>query len=66
MVAQLAKIFFAQAKQRRAIKFGISADVVIGVRMQCFAVFVLPHFMGVVAALEVDGLRAPVFFSLRT
>ena len=61
----LAKIFFAQPEKRRAIEFGVAADVVIGVRMQLVPVGVPPKLFGVVAALRIHLQRVPVFFLAR-
>ena len=42
MMVNLAEVFLAQAKQRRAVKLRVAADIVVRVRMQLFAVFVAP------------------------
>src|SRR5437016_74051 len=42
VMTDLAKVFLAQTKQRRAVKLCIPADVIIRVRMQLFSVFVAP------------------------
>src|SRR5690349_18180280 len=60
VVAQFAEIFFAQAEQRGAVKLGVAADVVVGVGMQIFAVFIKPGFFGVVVGVHVHELRIPV------
>src|SRR5262249_52978504 len=41
---------------------GVAAHVVVGVRMERLAVLILPDLLSVVARIEDDGLRAPVFF----
>ena len=46
----LAKILFAEAEQRCAIKFRVAANVIIGVRMQFSAVGVAPKLLRVVSA----------------
>ena len=61
----LAKIFFAETKQRRAIKFRVAADIIIGVRMQLGAIGVAPKLLGVVAAMRIHLQRVPVFFLAR-
>ena len=61
----LAKIFFAEPEQRRAIKFRIAADVIIGVRMQFAAVGVAPKLFRVVAATRIHLQRVPVLFLAR-
>ena len=65
VMADFAKIFFAQTEQSRAIKFCVAAHVVVRVWMQVFAVPIAPDFLGVVLAVLVDGLRAPVVFFAR-
>src|SRR5437879_7356170 len=62
---QFTKIFFAQAEQCRAIKFGVAANVVVCVGMKRFAVFVLPRLFGVVLRLQIDRAGAPVVFLAR-
>src|SRR5690242_1122979 len=60
MMTNLAEIFFAQAEQRRAVKFRVTPNKIVRVRVQLFAVNVAPGFLGVVLALEVDCARAPI------
>src|SRR6266540_2354156 len=62
VMTNLSKILFAQTEQRRAVKLGVAADVIICVRMQVLAVLVAPDFLRVVFALLVDRLGAPVVF----
>jgi hypothetical protein len=61
-MVNLAEVLFAQAKQRGAIKFGVAADVVIGVGVQLFAILVVPDFFCLVFSLKIDGAGAPVVF----
>src|SRR5918994_6775932 len=56
----LAKIFLPQAEQRRAVEFSIAADIVVGVGMKFFAVFVVPDLFRLVLSLEVYRPRVPV------
>src|SRR5712691_7323094 len=49
-MANLSEIFFAEAEECGTVKFGIAADVVVGVRMERLAVFVAPIFLGLVLA----------------
>src|SRR5882672_2773990 len=56
----LAEIFLAKTEQRCAVKFCVAANVVVCVRMEFFAFFVAPEFLGVVSTVQVDGLRVPV------
>ena len=60
MMAQLAEVALAQAKQRRAVELGVAAHVVIGVRMKFIAVLVEPRFFSVVVGVDIDNLRVPV------
>src|SRR5690349_24731544 len=60
MMTNLAEIFFAKAEERRAVKFRVTPDEIVRVRVQLFAVNVAPGFLGVVFAFEVDCARAPI------
>ena len=60
VMADLAEVLFAQPEERGAVELGVSADVVVGVRMERLAVLVVPHVFGVIFRLDVDGARAPV------
>ena len=61
----LAEILFAETEQRRAIKFGVSTDVIIGVWMQLAAVRVAPKFFRVVAAMCIHLQGIPILFLAR-
>src|ERR1044071_10061118 len=65
MMTNLAEIFFAQAEERRAVKFRVTRDEIVSVRMQLFAVNIAPGFLGVVLAFEVDCARAPIVLLAR-
>src|SRR5215510_3016110 len=65
VMTNLAKIFFAQTKQRRTIKLGVPAYVVICVRMKLLTIRVTPGFLRVVPGFEVNGARAPVVLLAR-
>jgi hypothetical protein len=41
-MAEHGEIFFTSPEQRGAIKLGIAADVVVGMRVQVFAILVEP------------------------
>src|SRR5713101_2326999 len=56
----LAEILSAQPKQRGAVEFRVAADVVVRVRVQLFAVFVLPLFFRLILAFDVDRAAVPV------
>src|SRR5215470_59164 len=59
-MTNLAKIFPAQPEERGAIEFGVTADVVVRVRMERLAIFVAPFFLGLVLSLDVDGAGIPI------
>ncbi|MGC4089234.1 MAG: hypothetical protein QM756_15385 [Polyangiaceae bacterium] len=65
-VAKLAEIFFAQAEQGCAVELGVTADVVVRVRMQRLPVRVSPDLFGVVAALKLTASELQFSFSRRT
>src|SRR5713101_302664 len=56
----LTEILSAQAEQRRAVEFGISAHVVIRVRMERLSIFVAPFFFRLILAFHIDRARIPV------
>ena len=58
-----AKILPAQAKQGRAVKLGIAADVIIGVGMKVLAVFVAPQFLGLYRPSALTALVLQFSFS---
>src|SRR5438552_609207 len=62
VVAQLAKIFFAQPKQCRAVKLGIASNVVVSVRVQVLAIFVDPGIFRVVCFVHIYNLWIHVLF----
>ena len=64
-MANLTEVFFPETEQRGAVEFCIAADVVVGVRMQLFAVLVVPHLFGLVLSFEVYGAGIPVVFFAR-
>src|ERR1044071_7798430 len=64
-MANLTKILFPQAKQRSAVKLGISAYEIIRVWMQLVAFHVAPGLFSVVSTFEVNGACAPVVFLAR-
>src|SRR5262245_23117766 len=66
VMANFPEVFFPETEQRGAVEFRIAADVVIGVRMELSAVFVVPHFFGLVLSFEVYRSRVQVVFLPRT
>jgi hypothetical protein len=59
-----AEVFGPHAKHGSAVDFGLAAHKVRLLRMERFAVLVLPGFLGVVAIVEENGGRIPVEFFL--
>jgi len=62
VMVNLAEVLFAQPKQRGAVEFGIAADVIIGMRVQLFAILVVPDFPCLVFSLKINGAGASVVF----
>ena len=56
----LAEVLSAQAEERRTIEFGISADVVVRVRVQGLSILVSPFFFRLILAFNIDRARIPV------
>src|SRR5438552_7289966 len=56
----LTEILPAQPEQCRAVEFGISAHVVIRMRMERLSIFVAPFFFRLILALHIDRARIPV------
>src|SRR5262249_28939703 len=54
------EILAPKPEQRRAIKFRIAANAVVGVGVEWIAVSIVPDFFGLVFALNVYGAGAPV------
>src|SRR5688572_24325030 len=48
VMTNLAKVFLAEAKERRAVEFRVAADEIIRMRMELFAVNVAPRLFRVV------------------
>ena len=55
LVVDDAEVFRTHAKHGRAVDLGLATDEVGLLRMEVFAVFILPDFLGVIAVLEEDG-----------
>ena len=60
IMLDLAEVFASQTKQGRPVEFCIAANVVVRVRMQLAAIFVVPDLFRVVLTVGVDSLRAPI------
>src|SRR5262249_46011324 len=65
VMLNLTEVFFAQTEQGSAVKFRIATDVVIRMRMELFAVLVVPHLFRLVLSFEVHGAGIPVIFFAR-
>src|SRR5437899_11229667 len=59
-MANLSEIFFAEAEECGAVKFGIAPDGVVGVRMERLAVLVAPLFLSLVLGLNIDRAGIPI------
>ena len=59
-MAELAEILTSKTEQGGAKELGVPAHIVVGVRAQLGTRRSAPHFLRGVAALLVDGERAPV------
>src|SRR4051812_44000687 len=55
-----AEILSAQTEQRRAVEFRIAAHIIVGVRMQLFAIGIKPMLFGLVLAFYVHQLCVPI------
>src|SRR5262249_35652818 len=60
VMSYFSEVLAAQPEQRCPVELRVSAHVVIGVRMQFFAIDIAPFFFRVVFGFDVDGLRIPV------
>jgi hypothetical protein len=65
VVADLAEVLLAEAKQSSAAELGVPAYVVVRVWVQLVAALVVPDLFGVILRLEVDRARGPVSFLTR-
>src|SRR5208283_1945219 len=59
-MVNFAEVALAQAKQRRPVKLGVAAHVVVGVRMKVVTVLVEPRLFGVVVGVDIYNLGVPV------
>jgi hypothetical protein len=62
MVPDFSKVFFAQTKKGGSVELGVSAYIVVGMRMKRLSVFVIPQLFGVVFCVHVDSLTVPIVF----
>src|SRR5581483_6159642 len=62
VMTHFAEVFTTEPKQRGAVKLGISADIVIRMRMKLASVAIVPNLFGVVFRLEIHRRGAPVIF----
>src|SRR5690349_783661 len=60
VMTKLSEVFLAQPKKRRTVKLGIAADVVVGMRVKFFTLYVAPLFFSLILAFEIDSLRFPI------
>ena len=59
-VADLAEILLAQAEEGGAVNLGVASDVVVEAGVELAAVAAVPGFLGLVGAVDEDGLAVPV------
>src|ERR1044072_7735924 len=65
MMSNLAEVFLSQPKECGAVKFRVSTNEIIGVRMEFPAFVVAPRLFGVVFPFEVYRARAPILLLTR-
>jgi hypothetical protein len=64
-VLDLAKILFAQSRQRRAVDLGVPPDEIVNPRREPAAARVTPLLLGLVTVLAEDSCRTPVLWLAR-
>src|SRR5713101_4675390 len=65
MVTDLTEVLLTQADQRCAVEFSVATDVIVRTGVKLLTVLVKPRFLDVVAGLDVDRVRVPVFLLTR-
>jgi hypothetical protein len=65
VVADLAEVFFAKTEEGGAVEFGIAPHIIVRVRVELFAVRVMPLLFSLIPAFEVYDARRPVLFLAR-
>src|SRR6516162_8002595 len=65
VVLYLSKVLLPQPEESRTVKLCVSTYVVVGVRMEWFAVFVSPDLLRLILPLDVDSAGIPVGFFAR-
>jgi hypothetical protein len=60
MVPDFTEVGFAQTKESCSVKFRVPANVVVGVWVKLFSVFVPPDFLSVILSFRVYRTRIPV------
>src|SRR6516162_11363224 len=65
VVLYLSKVLLPQPEQSCTVKLCVSANVVVRVRMEWFAGFVLPDLFRLIFPFDVDGAGIPVGFFAR-
>src|SRR5258705_4681038 len=58
------KIRFTETKQCSAIHFTIAANIIMNKRFEGFIIFIIPIFVGTIAAICYHFMWIPVFFFL--
>src|SRR5687767_13145956 len=60
VMSNFTEIFFAQAKESSTVELRVTADEIVGVRMQVLPFTVAPGLFGVVFPFEINGACTPV------
>ena len=60
MMADGPEVFAAEAEEGGTVELGVTANKVVGVGVERFAVLVEPRFLRVVSGLDVDGTGGPI------
>jgi hypothetical protein len=65
VVMNLAKIFFTQSEQRCPVELGVTPYTIVGMRLQVFAIAVLPDLFGSVLTIDIHCARVPIVLLTR-
>jgi hypothetical protein len=65
VVTNLAKIFSTQSEQRCPVELGVTPYTIVGMRMQVFAIAVLPDLFGSVLTIDIHCARVPIVLLAR-
>jgi hypothetical protein len=65
VVTNLAEIFFTESEQGCPVELGVTPDTIVSMRMQIFAIAILPDLFGLVLAIDVHCARVPIVLLAR-